>query len=145
MNQEIKYQNRQLYCECQLVSLWNAKRFLENIPEMGSKQYKKICEESYCVAGSCLNKNKEIERLNLKAIKGKMTLEWIKNHLPVQFSVFCHRGYHCVLAIAVKKEKILLTNYTKGKLHWMSWKKLKEIHNRHLRPIQWKVRYKKGT
>ena len=41
----MKYQNEQLYSECRLVSLWNAARFYNlEVPEIGSKEYDKICK-----------------------------------------------------------------------------------------------------
>lgn len=123
----MKYQNYQLWSECQLVALWNAARFYGiNVPKIGSMQYKKICSESCCIFGGCININKEIERLGFNVILGKFNFKWVKRNLPVDFTLFTHKGYHSVLAIGVKDKKLLLLNYATGRKHWLSWKKLLE-------------------
>ena len=43
-----------------------------------------------------------------------------------------HRGYHSVLGIKVKDNKILFTNYAIGRLYWLNWETVKEKQNKHL-------------
>ena len=133
----MKYQNNQLYSECQLVSIWNAARFLEttseiNIPQMGSDKYLQILDSCRCIYGGCIVSDYERERVGLKRIKGKMDLNFIINNLPYEFTLHCHRGYHSVLGIKVKDNKILLTNYAIGRLYWLNWETVKEKQNKHL-------------
>jgi len=124
----IKYQNNQLWTECQMVSLLNAMRYhsLPDVPEMGSKEYKKLCEEHSCVNGCCLNMSEAYPKLGLDFIENKPNLNWIKRNLPVELCVSCHRGYHSILVVGFKKNKLLLANYAKDRLYWMEWKKLKQ-------------------
>jgi len=126
------YQNKQLYCECQLVSVWNAARFWgyeDLVPKMGTRKYKSICKKARCLCGSAININFEIERLGL----GLLPLSWRENSicelLPCAMKVFCERGYHSVLAIAHKNgkknkswtNKFLITNWRKYHIAWISW------------------------
>ena len=122
------YQNKQLYYECRLVSLWNACRYygIKKIPVMGSKRYYKICKKARGINGAVIIIKDEVERLLLKYNKGSRSLKWVKSHLPVELGIVCHRGYHSVLCIKVKKNKLCLTNYSIGKLCWIDWKSLKK-------------------
>jgi len=55
-----KYQNNQLWCECQLVALWNACKFLgKEPPILGSSDYCFVCIDSGGVYGGCINIEKE--------------------------------------------------------------------------------------
>jgi len=139
---KMKYQNNQLYCECQLVALWNAARFygINDIPQMGTQLYDDICDKGCCVYGGCININHEWDRLNLKAIRGTMNLRWVKKNIPVHFAVFCHRGYHSVLAVKVVKNKITLANYARNRLHTIDWNILKSKHNKNVKPFAIKLR-----
>jgi len=132
----MKYQNNQLWCECRLVSLWNAYRFFrKNPPIIGTKEYKSICENSYCMSGSCINIEKERKRLGITFVSGKCNLSWIRKNLPVQIALFTkHRGLHSVLVVKTKRNKLLLANYAYGRLYWLSWKRtylsmLFKLHN----------------
>jgi len=123
----MRYQNNQLYFECQLISLWNASRYYNiEIPKIGSKEYNRICDESRCIYGGCIDIEKEKQRLGLRSMRGKYNLIWVRNNLPVHFSIFCHRDYHSVLGIKIYKTKILLANYAYNRTHWISWKNLRE-------------------
>jgi hypothetical protein len=136
----MKYQNNQLYCECQLVALWNAARFYGiDVPTIGTKQYKCICDESGCLYGGCININKEISRLGLKIIPGRTDILWVRKNIPVHFAIFCHRGYHSVLAIDVVGRNVKLANYAHNRLHSLSWDVLKSKKNERVRPYSYKL------
>ncbi len=121
----MRYQNNQLWSECQLVALWNAARFhVKLTPKMGSRLYKKICKESRCIYGGCIDIDKETKRLGFKVVPGRFNFKWIERNLPVHFTLFTHKGYHSVLAVGSRDKQLLLANYATGRLHWMGWKKL---------------------
>lgn len=137
-----KYLNNQKYCECQLISLWNSSIFLgfnSLIPKQFSRHYKNICKKALCIYGGVIRKDFEIKRLNLKAIKGIYKLNWIKNHLPVELSIHCHRGYHSILIIDVNKNNLILANYARNRLHKIKWKLLLNKVNKRINPISWKL------
>lgn len=135
------YQNRQLWCECQLVAIWNAVRFFGGeTPCMGTPEYEEACEEACAIAGGVIGVDQQMDKFKIKAIRGKYRLDWVRSHLPVHFRVFCHRGYHSVLAVEVRRSEVLLTNYAIGRTHWMPWKKLLEISNQRSRPVQYVMR-----
>lgn len=135
-----KYWNNQRYSECKLVSLYNAAIF-HNLPTpiRYGEEYIQDCEKAYAITGPALTTGTErvIAKLNLKPIPIQCTLDEIRKNLPVEFSVFCHRGYHSILAVKVKGNRVLLTNYARGRTHWMPYNKLKRIHNKHVSIISW--------
>jgi hypothetical protein len=138
-----KYQNKQLWCECWLVSLWNAYRFFGKIPPtMGTPEYRKICEDACCISGACFNSGieRERKRLGIKFVPGQYKLSWIKNNLPVELSLFTkHRGYHSVLVVKTWKNKIQLANYTYGKLQWLPWSRVLELCNKRECPCSYQL------
>ncbi len=137
-----QYLNNQKYCECQLISLWNTVIFFgldHLVPKINSKKYKLICKKALCIHGGVIRKNFEIERLNLKFIKGVYKLNWIKKHLPVELSIHCHRGYHSILIIDINKNNLTLTNYARNRLHKIKWKSLLDKVNKHINPISWEL------
>lgn len=142
----IKYQNGQLYCECQLVAIWNACRFwgLGGVPVPGTSEYRDACEEAHAICGGVIGVNKQIQKYHLVAEPGFYKLAWVRSHLPVEFSVFCHRGYHAILAVAVRNKWVLVANYAQNRSHWIGWTKLKKIANKRVLPIQFRPdrRYK---
>ena len=99
---------------------------MPDVPIMGSKEYKKICENHSCIDGACLRMSQAYKKLGLDFIEGEKKLSWIRNNLPVEFGIFCHVGYHSILVIRVKRNKLLLANYAKDRLYWMEWKKFKK-------------------
>jgi len=125
----MKYQNIQFWSECQLVALWNACIFHgKKPPELKSWKYALICIDAGGIYGACTNIKREVQRLGLKCIPGRWSLDWVKKNLPVGFSLFTHhRGYHKVLCIDVYKNKLLLANYAWERLYWLSWKNVKKI------------------
>lgn len=130
-----KYINNQKWCDCQLITLLNACIFYNKIKiKPYSKKYNILAEITGSVHGSCLNKNVAYDMLGVSFENGKMDFNWIKNNLPVEFSVFCHRGYHSVLAVKVKNDKIQLANYYRNKLYSISWNSLIKMQNRHVKP-----------
>lgn len=142
----MKYLNNQKYYECQLITLWNVAIFWglgKLVPKQFSKNYKRICDRARCMYGSVIDKEFEIKRLNLKAIIGKYNLKWIKYNLPVELSIFCHRGYHSVLIVGIVDKNIILANYARNRLHKISFIKLFKKVNKHLKPISWKLKKKK--
>ena len=122
----MKYQNNQLWSECQMISLFNAMRYhnLPSVPEMGTKEYEKICTDYCCINGACLKMSTAYKKFGLKRIKGPIKFHWIRKNLPVELGVFCHQGYHSILIVGTKKNKLLLANYAKNRLSWMEWKNL---------------------
>lgn len=143
----MRYWNNQKYCECQLITLWNAAIYYKiRVPIRYGKEYVMDCEKAYAINGGCINSNHVINKLNLKAIKGKLDWNWIKVNCPIEFSIFCHRGYHSVLAIDInlKNKKVLLANYAREKLYWIKIDKLIKMHNKNVNPIKWNLRIKKG-
>jgi len=147
----IKYQNTQQFCECQLVSIWNACRFWgsdwfvwgvdeQEIPRQFTKKYYAACDDANAVHGGVIGIDKQIKKYGIKAVRGKFTLKWFKSHLPIEVSVFCHRGYHSVLAVRVDHGDVILANYAFGRLHRMKWKRLLKIANKECAPCQYVMR-----
>jgi hypothetical protein len=138
----IKFIHNQKFCECQLISLWNSAIFLgleSLIPKQYSKKYKAICHRAKCIYGGVIDKDFEIKRLNLKSTTGSYNLRWIKKNLPVELSIFCHRGYHSILIVGIKNNNITLANYAKNRLHIIKWNKLLKKANRHVLPRKWEL------
>lgn len=125
----IKYQNNQLWCECQLVSLWNAFRFFgKEPPIIGTGEYCIACIDARSIYGAAINITRERKRLGMVFVLGKYKLKWIRKNLPVHLCLFTkHRGYHSVLIVEVKKNMLLLANYTRGRLQWLSWNSIKKM------------------
>lgn len=132
----LKYQNTQFWSECQLVALWNAYRFHgKEPPKLKSWEYALRSIGAGGVYGSCIHANKELRRLRLRRIQGSWSLRWVRKNLPVSFSLFTkHRGYHEVLCVGVHKDKLLLANYTWGRLYWLHWKNVKKMKNQAKKP-----------
>lgn len=128
-----KYINNQRYWDCTLITLINATIFWNRVRVLpDSDIYQQFVKYSYGTVGACFSSyvNDVARFLGLKRIKGQLTLKWVRTHLPVEFTVFCHRGYHSVLCIAVKNNKLCLTNYSHDRLAWISWEKVKSMHNK---------------
>ena len=125
---KIRYQNRQRWSECQLVSIWNAMRYWgidPKIPGIDTDEYRSICAKYHAINGAALRISGERRRLGLSRVQGKKTFAWLRSHLPAELGVFCHQGYHSTLAIGVRRNKVLLTNYARGRTFWISWRLLK--------------------
>jgi hypothetical protein len=77
--------------------------------------------------------------MKLKPIIYKINFMWSINHLPIEFKIFCHRGYHSVLAIKFDwySRKFLVCNYAKNITYWLNWKKLKKMQNKNVNLISW--------
>lgn len=118
-----RYQNKQRYEECRLVSLWNAARYFGiEVPEFGSKQYEDACEKACCIVGACIDISEEEERLGLRRVRGKRSLHWIRRNLPVELGIHHPRkGFHSVLVVEVKRGRVLLTNYASNRVFWLRW------------------------
>ena len=137
-----KYWNNQKYSECQLIALWNSAIY-HNIPlpvRYGT-EYIKDCEMAFAINGGAINTNLVIKKLGLTPKHGQLKWNWIKKNCPIEFKIFCHRGYHSVLAVDVDYEnkRILLANYAFNRLHWMKVEKIIEKHNKTVKPIKWLV------
>ncbi len=136
----MQYWNNQKYCECQLVAIWNAAIFHGiQTPERYGAEYIEDCKKGYAINGGLINPNHVLDKLGLKAVVGITSWAWIREHLPVEFRVFCHRGYHSVLAIAIDVEtkRVAIANYTRGRLKWMDANELIERHNNKVPLIHW--------
>ncbi len=129
----MKYYNNQKYNDCQFISIINACIYW-NIQYIipYSKKYNEIAKRACCINGGCINLTNAFKLLDIECIYGKMNLGWVKSHLPVEFSIHCHRGFHSVLCIGVENKKLCLTNYSRNKLQWLNWNKIKEIQNKYM-------------
>jgi hypothetical protein len=137
-----KYWNNQIYAECQLVSIWNAAIFYGiPVPERYGKTYRWYCRESCAIHGGALNIELITKNLRLYAYPFKLSWMYLIKNIPCEFSIFCKRGYHSVLVVAVniKNKKVLLTNYARNRTYWMPWKTLRKKQNRHRSPVLWKI------
>jgi len=135
-----KYWNNQKYSECHLVSLWNAAIYHGIlVPIRYGEEYIEDCKKGHAVNGSCINSGHVVEKLHLRAVEGRLCWDWIKKNCPIEFFVFCHRGYHSILSVGVnvKRKEVLLVNYAKGRIHWMEVSRLIKIHNKYKSPIKW--------
>ncbi len=140
-----KYWNGQRYCECHLIALWNAAtHYGIPVPVRYGKEYVEDCDKARAIHGGCIHSNHVIDKLQLEAVKGFLTWDWIKDNCPVELKIFCHRGYHSVLVVGVnlKKKKILLANYAKDRLCWLKIERVIEMHNNHASPVGWVVKGK---
>jgi len=142
----VKYQNIQEFCECQLVSVWNACRFWgideQKIPHQFTKKYKAACDSANAVHGGVIGIDKQLKKYGVKMVGGELTLKWVREHLPVELSVFCHRGYHSVLVVKVDRCDMILTNYAWGRLYRMRWSHLAKIADKRIKPRQYIMRKK---
>lgn len=132
------FQNSQRWSECQLVALWNAARMLgvdeSLIPTPRQKRYRHIVADCGCLYGACVDVGPELERLGLKLVPGSWSIEWIKTHIPVEMTIFCHRGYHSVLVVDARTSlsapldnwELRLANYARGQLRWVGWNRIKK-------------------
>lgn len=113
-----KYQNKQKYSECQLVSIWNAARYYgmeDKVPKLGTIEYEQACEDFHCKNGSCLRPGKELNRLGLKMIKGKWDYSWIANNLPVELSISPpNRRVHSILVVGALFNTLEIANFGEG-------------------------------
>lgn len=134
-----KYWNGQQHFECQLVTLWNAAIYYGiKVPERYGPEYQADCEKACAIIGSVIDKEHVIQKLRLKAIRGKLKWRWVKRNLPVEFTIYSHRGNHSILAIEVRKKSLIVLNHFKGFNCRLSWKVIKKMHNQHTVPIKWK-------
>lgn len=135
-----RYWNNQRYYECQLIALWNAAIYYDiPVPERYGEVYVWACERAHALSGGCIQTGHVISALGLSAVPGDLTWEWVCNHLPIEFKIFCHRGYHSVLGIDIKDNprRVLLTNYAYDRTYWLRFDTLVQKHNKHAKPIQW--------
>jgi len=138
---KIRYQNTQLWNECALVSIWNACRFWGlDYPVMGTKEYRLSCVEACAINGGATRVARQFRKCGIVRVYGKYVFGWVRRNLPVEFSVFCHRGYHSVLVVAVKRNRVLLTNYARDMTYWLSWDKLLDMSDEKCRPVQFRSR-----
>lgn len=138
-----KYWNEQMYSECQLVTIWNAALFHGiSVPEQFGDEYKTACEKCCCTIGACINTTSVSENLGLISVDGLLEFEWVKNNLPVEFSIYCHRGHHSVLCvdINIENEQVLITNYFKGMETWLPFEGIKQLSKNDKCPKSWKVK-----
>jgi len=137
-----KFQNTQKYCECQLVSLWNAVIFHnQEIPTLGTKFYRQVVLRTNGMHGACFwtDMRKEFKRMGIHPVRGKYDLKWVRRNLPVEFSVFLpERGYHSTLAIGAYKNKLLFANWAEGRLHWAPWSRVLEVSNKEELPYAYR-------
>jgi hypothetical protein len=140
------YWNNQKYSECQLVSLWNAAIFHGiEVPKRYGKEYVNDCKIGLAINGSCLKKDHVIKKLNLKSIKHKINFRWVIKHLPCEFSIHCHRGFHSILAVSFdrKRKNFCIVNYIRNKNHYLSWNELKKLHHKGKKLESWVPNYEK--
>ena len=139
-----KYYNRQKYYDCQFITLINACIYWDRpFITPYSRQYNKLMKGSGCRYGACIDLSKAYDLLRIKFVYGDINLNWVRNHLPVQFEVFTpHRGYHSILCIGVKGNKLQVTNYTPGRLQTLTWQKIKNMQNKLIYIAQIKVKRK---
>lgn len=137
-----KYWNDQIYYECQLIALWNAAIYQGiSVPFRYGLEYIEDCEEARALHGGAINVDKVIQKLQLEPVKGQCNWNWIKQNCPVEFKISCHRGWHSVLMVDVdvKKRKVLLANYAKGRVQWLKIDRLLEMNKRQ-DPFKWAAR-----
>ena len=138
---KIRYQNNQLWYECQLVSIWNACRYWGlDYPIMGTREYKLACAEACAISGAAIGVASQFRKYGIVRIYGGYNFIWVKCNLPVEFGVFCHHGCHSVLAVAVRSKKVLLANYARDRTYWMDWDRLCKISNKRWKPVQFKAK-----
>ena len=131
-----RYQNKQKWCECQLISLWNAAVYHGKIPpRYGSKQYRFLCEQAGTVIGERqfakegvhIRLDHELRRLNMDVKYGRWDFKWVRKNLPVALTVESENlegCYHNVLAVDVnvRKKQFLIANLKlDGNAYWVKW------------------------
>lgn len=140
---KIRYQNTQLWNECQLVSIWNACRYWGlDCPVIGTKEYRLSCVEACAINGGATRVARQFRKCGIVRVYGRYNLIWVRRNLPVEFGVFCGRGYHSVLAVDVRGDKVLLANYARGITYWLSWGKLLDISDKDCLPVQFRIKEK---
>ena len=121
----MRYQNNQLWSECQLVSIWNACRYwgMDNYLIMGTKRYKLACRDAKAIGGSVIGLSSQLRKYNIVRVFGSLNFMWARNHLPIELGVHCHRGYHSVLVVDTCGHEALLANYARDRTYWLGWPK----------------------
>lgn len=129
-----KYIQEQSYCECQLVSAINAHIFYGGDKIQG-EEYQRLVDLVKARYGSALSIEKaheylNIERKPLSILTFDILRACLEIGLPVELSVFPPKAsYHSILAVAVVKDVIEVTNLYQGK--YLKWIELKKMLNRH--------------
>ena len=125
----MRYQNKQRHSECQLVSLWNAARYFDiKTPEFGSRQYEDACEKACCITGACIDIREEEKRLRLQRVQGEQSLHWVRHNLPVELGIHHpKKGFHSVLIVKVKQDRVLLANYARDRVFWLRWNTVNQM------------------
>ena len=113
----MKYIDKQKYACCQLIAAFNALIFFrEEAPDLDSEAFEILADIAKCKHGGALNIEEIHKILGLIHENGWWSLEWITNNLPVEMSVWHDKvGYHSILIVAVKGDKLRIANFTKKK------------------------------
>jgi len=105
-----RYQNKQLYAECQLVSALNASYKLGwPFIQMGSNEYERLVDFTGGRHGSCIGVNKVYQYLKIEYFDIKPEWDSIRLMLnqgsPVQLGVWTKKtGFHSVCIVDVKRD-----------------------------------------
>lgn len=125
----IKYQNSQMYAECQLVAAINAARYFGlSVPKMGSVEYERLVDLTKGRHGSCIQVWKAYPSLGIKARKTGpakklgVTLTWFQEQIPIEIPVHTMAlGFHSVLVVRATQKYVWLANFGGDKLVKLGW------------------------
>jgi hypothetical protein len=139
-----KYWNGQLFQECQLVTLWNAAIYHgTEVPKRYGSEYVADSLFANAIEDGAEYTGHVVDKLGLKPKEGPMSWNWIRKNLPVEFSIN-YRGYHSALAIDTNnKGEILFANYSRTRLQWVKYSKIKEMQEPSEPLVSWKLKGKK--
>jgi hypothetical protein len=114
--------DQQIGSRCQLISAINARVFWGGDKiEPDSEEFERLTDVAGCRLGAALPDGMRAvhDSLDLYEIEGEPTFEWVRNHLPVEMSVWhVEYGYHSILIVGVKGDRIYFTNYFDGSMYW---------------------------
>lgn len=123
--------------ECQLVTIWNACRYygFNNVPKIGSKEYKDKCRKYKCINGFAIGTINELVSYGLTFHVGKWDKEWIISNIPIECAIFKNElGTHSILIVKYENDRFLVTNYAKDRTHWMTYEQLHNIRINKFKP-----------
>lgn len=126
MNRDwLKYINKNLYSECQLITALNAYYYLTGkCIRQKSKRYEKLVDLVGARYGSAINIEKVWNKLGLRVIKeGNSLFDFKPTDLPLEYSIWHKKyGFHSTLIVNynIEVDAVQITNFDKV-TNWLGW------------------------
>ena len=122
------YLNKQKYQECLLVTRINAAVYLYGNIKITNDEYERLVDLVGARYGTAISPEKAEHYFNLDSFqifpKVNEIKKCIKKGMPIEAHVYAPEyGYHSVLIVDIKKDKVKVTNFRKytTKNMWIKW------------------------